>query len=181
MGTMPMAGTQRNTFAHPPKNWSRDTTSESSGSMSIEILRPSNSQVDKSRDTKDFLFNELTSKKLQEFLIIKINAKGKRQNRTLGIDGYNIYNDKVSNRKRSKKYTIIKKIFKPNDTKRSCRPLETVRFIERLDSKTFVISFKETKKDKIIKYECPTVDVCSEIMAKLKYLGKEVRDLDKEK
>lgn len=55
---------------------------------------------DKARDTKDFLYNEMSAKKLQEFEITKINTKGKRQKRILGIDGYSVYNDKVPNREK---------------------------------------------------------------------------------
>lgn len=55
---------------------------------------------DKARDTKDFLYNEMSAKKLQEFEITKINTKGKRQKRILGIDGYSVYNDKVPNRQK---------------------------------------------------------------------------------
>jgi hypothetical protein len=55
---------------------------------------------DKARDTKDFLYNEMSAKKLQEFEIIKINQKGKRQNRILGVDGYSVYNDKIPNRQK---------------------------------------------------------------------------------
>lgn len=177
MGTMP-ALNRGSTFKAHQDMGSDSITDESSESFGIDAFRPLAKTVDKSRETKDFLFNEITSKKLQEFNIIKINSKGKRQNRTLGIDGYNIYNDKVSNRKRKKRYTIFKKIFKPNDAKRSTRPLDTVQLIERLSSKTFRITYKETKKDKIITYECPTTDICSEIMAKLKYLGKNVKDIE---
>lgn len=36
-------------------------------------------RLENTRDVKDFLFNDLTAKKLQEFEVIKINSKGKRQ------------------------------------------------------------------------------------------------------
>jgi hypothetical protein len=68
---------------------------------SPEIQRSATLVVgDKARDTKDFLYNEMSAKKLQEFEIIKINTKGKRQNRILGVDGYSVYNDKIPNRKK---------------------------------------------------------------------------------
>jgi hypothetical protein len=36
-------------------------------------------RIETTRDVRDFLFNDLTAKKLQEFEVIKINSKGKRQ------------------------------------------------------------------------------------------------------
>jgi len=44
--------------------------------------------VDLKKDVNDFLYNEVSAKRLQEFQVVKINHRGKRQNRILGIDGY---------------------------------------------------------------------------------------------
>mmetsp|Transcript_4893 Transcript_4893/g.4146 ORF Transcript_4893/g.4146 Transcript_4893/m.4146 type:complete len:237 (+) Transcript_4893:168-878(+) len=155
--------------------------SESSESFNNDLIISRSSTIDKERLTKDFLFNELSAKKLQEWHIIKINNKGKKQNRILGIDAYYVYNDKVSNRKKSKKYKFIKKMFKSNDAKRTSRPLDSIQYIQRVDYKTLIIKFKEEGKDKNITYECPAIDICSEILAKLKYLGKEVKDVEEDK
>jgi hypothetical protein len=38
------------------------------------------------------LFGSISAAKYQEFNVIKINKRGKRQVRVLGIDGFNIYN-----------------------------------------------------------------------------------------
>jgi len=44
------------------------------------------------RKEEDFLFGSISAAKYQEFNVIKINKRGKRQVRVLGIDGFNIYN-----------------------------------------------------------------------------------------
>jgi len=107
MGALDEFRGMRCTFQPPPISVD-SRGSESSESFNESFMKNRANTVDKERHTKDFLFNELTSKKLQEFYVVKINSKGKRQNRILGIDGYNIYNDKVSNRKKSKKYKLFK-------------------------------------------------------------------------
>lgn len=76
------------------------------------------------------------------------------------------------------RYKLIKKLFKSGETKRSARPLETIKVIERRGLKWFMILFKEGSKDKPIIYECQTMDECSEILAKFEYLGKEIVEKD---
>ena len=48
--------------------------------------------ADGHRKEDDFLFGSISAAKYQEFTAIKINKRGKRQQRILGIDGFNIYN-----------------------------------------------------------------------------------------
>lgn len=50
------------------------------------------SGVEGQRSETDFLFGSVSAAKYQEFAVIKINKRGKRQFRVLGIDGNNIYN-----------------------------------------------------------------------------------------
>ena len=50
------------------------------------------SGVEGHRNEEDFLFGSVSAAKYQEFAVIKINKRGKRQFRVLGIDGNNIYN-----------------------------------------------------------------------------------------
>ncbi len=44
------------------------------------------------RKEEDFLFGSVSAAKYQEFAVIKINKRGKRQFRVLAIDGNKIYN-----------------------------------------------------------------------------------------
>jgi hypothetical protein len=129
-------------------------------------------RVDTKKEVTDFLYNDMSAKRLEEFPIVKINHRGKRQNRILGIDGYNIYNDKVPNREKSKKFAFIKKIFKGSDAKRASRPLTSIKRYNRDNTRTITIIFDDTKKDKKITYECETIDICSQILAKLEFLHK---------
>ena len=114
-----------------------------------ESFSPQKAQDLKRRETvkevKDFLFNEVTAKKLHEYEVTKINSKGKRQKRIFGIDGYAVYNDKDPNRKKGKNYMWLKKMFKPSEVKRSTRPLNTITNIERKDDISFEIQFNDSK------------------------------------
>lgn len=116
--------------------------------------RPSvQEKVDAKKEVSDFLYNEMSAKRLEEFLIIKINHRGKRQKRILGIDGYNIYNDKDPNREKGKRFTLFKKMFKGSDTKRASRPLTSIKSYTRDNGKTITIIFYDSSKDKKIIYE----------------------------
>ena len=53
--------------------------------------------VEGHRKEEDFLFGSVSAAKYQEFAVIKINKRGKRQFRVLGIDGNNTYNFKSAN------------------------------------------------------------------------------------
>lgn len=53
--------------------------------------------IEGNRKEEDFLFGSVSAAKYQEFAVVKINKRGKRQFRVLGIDGNNIYNIKSSN------------------------------------------------------------------------------------
>jgi hypothetical protein len=53
------------------------------------------------RQEDDFLFGSISAAKHQEFVVTKINRRGKRQTRVLGIDGFNIYNIRKSKTKES--------------------------------------------------------------------------------
>jgi hypothetical protein len=47
----------------------------------------------------DEIFNEMKASKYEEFDVIKINKRGVRQARILGIDQLNLYNKKMRNKK----------------------------------------------------------------------------------
>lgn len=56
------------------------------------------------RKEEDFLFGSISAAKYQEFNVIKINKRSKRQTRVIGIDGFNIYNIR---KHRAKEETIV--------------------------------------------------------------------------
>jgi len=51
-----------------------------------------NSAEKEDRKEDDFLFGSISAANYQEFVVTKINKRGKRQTRVSGIDGFNIYN-----------------------------------------------------------------------------------------
>ena len=72
-----------------------------SGSVSLGSARGKRDSVMEFEDERvgeghrkedDFLFGSISAAKYQEFTVIKINKRGKRQQRILGIDGFNTYN-----------------------------------------------------------------------------------------
>ena len=81
---------------------------------------------------------------------MKINKRGKRQQRVIGIDGYNIYNyskpgkdnfDPTDNAKKKSSFVpgfISKKIFQ---VKRKQRPINSIVEVKKLDKRSFVITF----------------------------------------
>lgn len=119
---------------------------------------------------------------MQHFEVIKINRRGKRQFRLIGIDGYNIYNDvrpganpeQIAQESLQKKSSFIKsvknKIFQ---VKNKQRPINTICEVKKLDKRAFIITFLEKNGDKkTIQYECKNEDNTAEIIAKLKFLRK---------
>ncbi len=50
---------------------------------------------DEGKDEEDFLFNANTATQYRQFEVVKINIRGKRQERVIAIDGHYIYNKKV--------------------------------------------------------------------------------------
>lgn len=77
--------------------------------------------------------------------------------------------------KNSKRFKLLKSIFKSSDVKRSSRPLDSIKDVHRKDEKQFVLDFKDEKKNKAITYEWETKDECSQILAKFEYLFKNNR------
>ena len=117
------------------------------------MIRRQTERIDMKKEVADYLYNEITSKRLEEFHVVKINRHGKKQNRVLGIDGYNIYNDKVPGRQKGQNFKVLKSIFKKSETKRSSRPLDSIKSVKRLSEKKIIITFKDSKKSKDITYE----------------------------
>jgi hypothetical protein len=52
---------------------------------------------------RDYIFNDISAGVFQEFEVIKINKYKSKQERTLGIDLYNLYNDLPKNKNQNSK------------------------------------------------------------------------------
>ena len=122
-------------------------------------------------DNKEYVFNAISAGKYQEFKVIKINKLKSKQERILGIDLYNIYNNKP---KKNKNELLLKKIFKDNETKIPLRKIKDVIDCVIMGDKKFYIEFKnedkKEKKTKKIFYEVKNNNIRNEIVAKIKFL-----------
>ncbi len=117
----------------------------------------------------EYIFNETTAGVYQEFEVIKINKYGNRQERTLGIDMYNLYNDMPKNKKNgSGLFNFHSK------TKKPLRKIKDIKACDILDNKMFYFDVKdeEDKEIKRIVYEVKNNNIRNEIVAKLKFLIK---------
>ena len=131
---------------------------KSYANKSKSIIDPNIDKLDEEngdhRKEDDFLFGSISAAKYQEFVVTKINKRGKRQTRVLAIDGFNFYNirkDKVKDsssvlpekeKKRNSFFSgfLQKKIM---GVKRKARPINTIEEIRKLDLKTIQITFQD--------------------------------------
>ena len=56
---------------------------------------------------REYVFNDISAGVFQEFDVIKINKFKSKQERTLGIDLYNIYNDMPKNKNQNQNSKFI--------------------------------------------------------------------------
>ena len=120
------------------------------------------------QEKKDFLFNEITAGLYQEFEVVKINKYNNKQNRILGIDMYNLYN----NLPRKRNSGIMNFIFK--ETKKPRRQMKDVKACEVTGFKSFYIDIKDETSDQVkrVIYEVKTNLIRDEIVAKINFLIK---------
>ena len=120
----------------------------------------------------EYIFNEISAGKLQEFEVVKINKYQNRQERILGIDMYNIYNTFPN--KNSKNF--VEKFFLKKDTKNPQRKIKDIIDCEICGDKRFyytIMNEGNKKEDfKKIEFEVKNNNIRNEIVAKLKFLIK---------
>ncbi|CDW71590.1 UNKNOWN [Stylonychia lemnae] len=175
------------------KNTSTNTSQNTTNQYeNMSLIQPSSSnekEKQEHRQEDDFLFGSISAAKHQEFVVTKINRRGKRQTRVLGIDGFNIYNIRKSQAKaglggqsvdvtmpteKEKKRGSFFSGFlgkKLLGVKRKARAINTIDEIIKINNQTISIVFLEKSgTKKAIVYECLSADNCSEIIAKLNFL-----------
>jgi hypothetical protein len=113
---------------------------------------------------REYIFNDISAGVYQEFDVIKINKYKSKQERILGIDLYNLYNDLPK-----KTQSNLLNIFS-NGTKKPLRKIKDILSCGYLSNKVFFIEIKMEGKSKQIIYEVKNVNVRNEIVAKIKYL-----------
>ena len=113
----------------------------------------------------EYIFNETTAGVYQEFEVIKINKYGNRQERTLGIDMYNLYND-MPKKNGSGLFNFHSK------TKKPLRKIKDITECGIISDKSFFINIFDNDSNIIreLKYEVKNNNIRNEILAKINYL-----------
>lgn len=116
---------------------------------------------------KEYFFNDISAGLYQEFEVFKVTKYKSKQERILGIDLYNLYNNLPKNKQNAKG---ILNFFLPR-TKNPLRKIKDIKECDILDSKMFYITMKENEgEEKKIIYEVKNNNIRNEIIAKLKFL-----------
>ncbi len=93
---------------------------------------------------------------------------GKKQERILGIDRYNLYNNK---RGKARASSVLPTIFGINSkTRQPIRPIRNIESIEKRDSRTIHIKMIEKGKKRILNYQTPHPAMTNQILAKLRFI-----------
>ena len=149
-------------------------------SQSYILNLSENSYKSKSEDNdslQEYIFNENTAGVYQEFDVVKINKFGNKQERTLGIDMYNLYNDMPKNKKNTSG------LF--NFHSKTKKPLRKIKDIQECgvisDNSFFIIICDSDENNGIreLKYEVKNKNIRNEILAKINYLLKMNNNLKK--
>ena len=129
----------------------------------------SENKEEENENGREYFFNDISAGLYQEFEVVKINKYKSKQERILGIDMYNLYNNKP---KKKSNNGLLNILFK--ETKKPLRKIKDIKACDILDNKMFYIDVKdeEDKEIKRIVYEVKNNNIRNEIVAKLKFLIK---------
>ena len=127
-----------------------------------------NEKDDEANSGGNFFFNEISAGLYQEYEVVKINKFKSKQERILGIDMYNLYN----NLPKKKTGGLMNFIFK--ETKKPRRKMKNVKACEVIGDKTFYIDIKSEESDEVKRttYEVKNNLIRDEIVAKINFLIK---------
>ena len=129
----------------------------------------SENKEEENENGREYFFNDISAGLYQEFEVVKINKYKSKQERILGIDMYNLYNNKP---KKKSNNGLLNILFK--ETKKPLRKIKDIKACDILDNKMFYFDVKdeEDKEIKRIVYEVKNNNIRNEIVAKLKFLIK---------
>ena len=127
-----------------------------------------NEKDDEANSGGNFFFNEISAGLYQEYEVVKINKFKSKQERILGIDMYNLYN----NLPKKKTGGLMNFIFK--ETKKPRRKMKNVKACAVIGDKTFYIDIKNEESDEVKRssYEVKNNLIRDEIVAKINFLIK---------
>ena len=124
---------------------------------------------DENENGKEYFFNDISAGLYQEFEVWKITKYKSKQERILGIDLYNLYNNLPKHKQNIKG---ILNFFLPK-TKNPLKKIKDIKCCDILDNKMFYIIMKEEEgEEKKTIYEVKNNNIRNEIIAKLKFLIK---------
>lgn len=123
---------------------------------------------------REYIFNDISAGLYQEFEVVKINKYKSKQERTLGIDLYNLYNELPKNKPQNSNHSVylnldLLNIFSGR-TKKPLRKIKDIVDCGVLSNRTLYIEIRNEGKVKQIVYEAKNVNTRNEIVAKIKYL-----------
>jgi hypothetical protein len=151
-----------------PKTYA-DTPSMPSGDSNKERRKITSSHNNNERpDIDSFMYNDHTAATLQEWVVIKINQRGKRQERLMGIDQLFIHNRRLD----GSKLNVLKRVVHGGITERPIKDIIGIDFTKS-NPCGFWIQYKEGADDKLtLEYEAGTARDAAEIVAKIQYIQK---------
>jgi hypothetical protein len=126
------------------------------------------SNEDNNSEGREFIYNEITAGMLEEFPVIKINKYNNRQERILGIDMYNLYN----NMPKKKSGGLMNYLFK--ETKKPKRSTKNIKTCEANGDKCFYFDIKDEDGEAVkrMNFEVKDNIIRNKIVAKIKFLIK---------
>jgi len=120
-----------------------------------------------------FLYNDVSANNYEEFEVVKINHRGKRQVRIIGIDGFKLFNlsKKYKEQNMGLSGIFSQVFFSKFATKHPERLLKDIRDAKIKAGNIFTIEVRtETGKYKVLEYEARDKKEGAQIVAKLGYL-----------
>ena len=118
---------------------------------------------------KEFFFNDISAGMYQEFEVLKVTKFKTKQERVLGVDLYNLYNNLPKDKKHNGKGLL--NFFVPK-TKKPLRKVKDIVDCGIVDNRLFYITIRdaETNVEKKTIYEVKCNNIRNEITAKINYL-----------
>ena len=135
------------------------------GSIVVAVDRP---------DLDSFMFNDHTASTLQEWVVIKTNTRGRRQERIMGIDQLYIHNRRLGETHPNRGLSAVKRALNGGHSERAIKDILNISFISN-NPAAFRMTYKEGLEDKVtLDYEAQTARDAAEIVAKIQYIQRHI-------
>jgi hypothetical protein len=124
-------------------------------------------------DLDSFMFNDHTASTLQEWVVIKTNTRGRRQERIMGIDQLFIHNRRLGEARGANRGLNAVKRLIGGQTERAIKDVVDIKFLPS-NPAAFRITYKEGEEKVSLDYEAQTSKDAAEIVAKIQYIQKHI-------